>query len=316
MRSLYKLRFAALRFAAPVVAIGVGVALTAAEKPVHAEGDTIERNERCATRLSIALLGRSPTEDLLATANPQTKVDALLGNNAFAERFARFVNSKMNEEPGETVADDASYTLAKYVIDNKKPWKELFVGKYDVTDTVTDDPNGLGYFRSEAWMRRYAGNEADGYRIVAAYRMLQNTTGLTLTATTNAPEVDISAKGREASACAGCHYRNWFALDKVARVLSRRAGTADAITFTPPTDGPQEVLDGLTVANDAELVAGLVASENFRVNACRLAFKFLYGREENTCEARVFEACMDAFAQDGLIQSAVAVVAKDPGFCQ
>lgn len=306
------------RMAAPLAAVAVALVAAAAStsKPVRAEDDAAEKRERCATRLSIALLGKSAAPELSAAASPQDQVDALLGDPVFVDRFARFTNAQLNPQPGENVGEDASYTLSKYVLANKKPWSDLFVGPYDVTNTVAPDPAGLGYFRSAPWMKRYAGNEEDGYRLSAAYRILQNTTGLELTATTNVQGVDLTAKGRQAAACAGCHYQSWYALDKVAKVLSRRKGQNANITFIPPSEGPQQILGGKTIADDKQLVTELVASENFRVNACRLAFKYLYGRAENTCEAQVFERCVDAFAKEQTMQSAIAVVAKDPTFCQ
>ncbi len=304
------------RFAAPLAAIAIALVASSTSKPVRAGDDAAERRERCATRLSIALLGTSPAPALVSAANPQDQVDAILADAAFVERFARFTNSQLNPQPGEKVAEDASYTLSKYVLTNKKPWSDLFVGQYDVTNAVAPDPNGLGYFRSDAWMRRYAGNEEDGYRLSAAYRILQNTTGLELTATTNVQGVDLTATGRQAAACRGCHYESWFALDKVGKILSRRKGQNANMTFIPPNEGPQQILGGKMIADDKQLVTDLVASENFRVNACRLAFKYLYGRMENTCEAQVFERCIDAFTKDRTMQSAVAVVAKDPTFCQ
>ena len=300
---------------AGVIALAVGLA-----KPqrVNADGvqEALEKRERCATRLSIAFLGKSASTDLIAAPDPQAKVGDLLADAQFVDRFARFINSEMNDEPGETIPEDASYTLAKYVLTNDKPWKEMFVGRYDVTDTVTPDADGLGYFRSDAWMKRYAGNEAAGYRITAAYRILQNTTGLALTATTNVEGVDLSAKGREAPACAGCHFQNWYALDKVARVLSKRRGTDANITFVAPTEGPQEILDGQMIGSDEQLVTSLVAGENFTFNVCRLAFKYLYGRAETTCEGEVFDKCIDSFKASGSMKDALAAVAKDPTFCQ
>ncbi len=310
----------------PIVAgaLALAVGLAKPEK-VRAEGDATEKNERCATRLSIAFLGKTPTADLLASANPQDAVETLIADPAFVERFSRFINSEFNPEPGMNEPEDASYFMTKYVLENNKPWKDMFVGQYDVqvtgtgnqaTAAIVADPDGLGYFRSRPWMVRYAGNELAGYRIVSAYRILQNTTGLELTATTAVEGQDLSSKGREAPACAGCHYQNWYALDKVARVLSIRTGPANNPTFTPPKDGPQQILGGQTINNDKELVEALVNSENFRFNTCRLSFKFLYGRGESTCEGKVFDACMDAFNQKGTMQAAIAAVAKDPTFCQ
>lgn len=304
-----------LRAALPLAIVPLAAAAVLA-RPVRAEGpDATERNERCATRISIALLGKAPTAQLVADPNPQAQVDVLMDSPDFQERFARFINAQFNAEPGANLPEDASYTLAKYVITQKKPWKEMFVGKYNVDMAVTDDPNGLGYFRSTAWMRRYAGNELDGYRINSAYRILQNTTGLELMATTAVDGLDLSATGRQASACKGCHYENWYALDKVARVLSIRNGTGNNMTFTAPKDGPQQII-GTTVSNEQQLVEGLVASENFRFNACRLAFTFLYGRGEYTCEAEVFDKCVDAFTTQGTMQAALAAIAKDATYCQ
>ncbi len=302
--------------ALPLAAVSVAAAAVL-PRPVHADGvDQAERAERCATRLSIAFLGKAPSSQLATAPNPQDQVDALLVDPEFQDRFARFVNSEFNPEPGANVPEDASYTLAKYVMVNKKPWKDMFVGKYSVDATVTDDPNGLGYFRSSAWMRRYAGNELAGYRITAAYRILQNTTGLQLLATTAVDGVDLSANGRQATACRGCHYESWYALDKVAKVLSLRKGTGTNMTFTPPTEGPQQILDGKTISNDAELVQALVETEEFRFNVCRLAFNFLYGRDEYTCEADVFDKCVDAFKAQGTMHSAIAAIAKDATYCQ
>lgn len=301
----------------PVVAIGVA-ALTA-NRPLRAEApDEAEKRERCATRLSIALLGKSASPALLAQANPQDSVDVMLDDPAFMERFSRFINAAFNPEPGMNAQEDASYWLMKYVLENDKPYKDLFVGPYMVGagGAVTVDANGLGYFRSPAWMRRYAGNEQDGYRIVAAFRILNNTTGLSLTAVTNVDGVDISANGRKAPGCAGCHYSNWYALDKVAKILSRRQGTGANMTFVPPSEGPQQILGGKTIANDKELVTELVASENFKFNTCRLAFEFLYGRPENACEAKVFDKCTAEFTSKQTITAALAAVAKDPTFCQ
>jgi hypothetical protein len=300
------------------LALAAVAAVAALGKPqkAHADGDPTEAHERCATRLSVALLGQSASAALLASADPQAQVDAMIADPAFVERFARFANSQFNVDPGANVMEDASYTLAKYVLANVKPWKEMFIGQYSVTDTVTPDPNGLGYFRADAWMRRYAGNEPDGYRIVSAYRILQNTTGLKLTAVTNAEGVDISVTGRQNAPCNQCHFQNWYALDKVAKILSRRQGLGAKMTFAPPSEGPQTILSGQTISNDADLVNGLVASENFKFNACRLAFTYLYGREENTCEGTVFDKCRDAFEAAGTMQSAVAAIAKDPSYCQ
>ena len=314
----------------PVAPLAIGVFFAMTSTPRRAEADAAsdaaERAEKCATRLFGTMVGDGASAAALASPTPQTFFDTLVTSPAFVERFSRYINSQFNRTPGASPAEDASYYLAKYVLTNKKPWSEMFVGQYDIVPSVannpmsegmvTVNPDGLGYFRSKAWAVRYAGNETNGVRIVSAYRMMQNTIGLKLSATTNAPGVDITATGRKAAQCAGCHYNPWFALDKVAAVLGTRTGTAATTVFTPPTVGPQVILGGVTISNDKELATALVGDESFNVNACRLAYGYLYGRAEYTCEGKVFDACVTAFTKDKLITSALAVVAKDPTFCE
>jgi len=282
---------------------------------------------RCATRLSLALTGRAPSEALLSELDPQSKVDALLADPAFVDQFARYVNSELNPEPGETPAADSAYFLAKHVLENNKPWHELFDGKYTIepvpaaggnpaTARVVDDPAGLGYFRSRPWMVRYAGNEEDGYRLNAAFRIQQNIIGLDVGAVTSAPGTDISSAGRMAMQCRSCHYDSYFALDKVAKVLSRKTGTDANPVFTPSTEGPQQLLDGRTIASDAELVAALVESVDHDFRTCRLAFQYLYGRGEATCEAKLFDACIDAYNASGDVRDALRTIAKDESYCE
>jgi hypothetical protein len=286
--------------------------------------DPKEANERCASRVSISILGKSASPDLMMSAAPQAGVDAMLQDPAFVERFARFINASFNRRPADTAEGDAPYYMTKFVLANKKPWKEMFVGPYKVDidpanatagPQVLDDPNGLGYFRSKPWLVRFAGNEASGLKIVTAYRILQNVTGLQLIASTNAPDADISAVGRKAQPCASCHFENWYALDNAARVLSKRNGLGAAMTFSPPTEIPQNVADK-SVSNDKELVEALVASEDFSFNACRIGFNYLYARSEVSCEGPIFDKCVQDFKATGSITSAIAAIAKDPSFCQ
>lgn len=315
-----------LRSLLPVLPIAAAIiASVAAPKKAGADAasDAKEKAEKCATRLYTAMVGDGASAEALASANPQTYFDTLVKDARFVERFSRFANSQMNNNPGAVPAEDASYYLTRYVLSNDKPWTDMFVGQYDIVPNGTTDAtvqvnaNGLGYFRSRAWQVRYAGNESAGIRIVTAYRMMQNTIGLKLAATTNLADVgDITAQGRKAAQCAGCHYNPWFALDKVASVLGTRTGTGAQTQFQPSTLGAQQILGGITVSNDKELVDALIGNEAFDVNACRLAYKYLYGRIEVTCEAPVFDACVAAFKKDKKITSALAVVAKDPAFCE
>lgn len=314
-----------------LVAIGLPAVALASWASIGSSSGSAPADEaarvRCATRVSLALTGRAPSEALLAELDPQSKIDELLADPAFVEQFARYVNSEMNPEPGETPAADATYFLAKHVLENNRPWRELFDGPYTIeavpaaggnpaTARVVADANGLGYFRSRPWMVRYAGNEEDGYRLNAAYRIQQNIIGLDVGAVTSAPGTDISSTGRMAGACRGCHYDSYFALDKVAKVLSRKTGPDGNPTFTPPTEGPQQLLDGRMVASDAELVAALVESTDHKFRTCRLAFQFLYGRGEATCEAQLFDACMDAYTATGDVRDALRTIAKDDSYCE
>lgn len=60
----------------------------------------------------------------------------------------------------------------------------------------------------------------------------------------------------------------------------------------------------------------LVASDQFLVRQCRLAFTFLYGRSENKCEGGTLDNCIKALKTKGTIQSGISAIAKDPAFCE
>jgi hypothetical protein len=307
-----------LRLLVVAVALVAGAAL--AQSSVGAPVDP-QRAERCAVRLAIAFTGKSPDAALLSAGNPQAQVSALLESAGFIERFSRFINSQFNNDPGATSVEDSAYHLTKYVLTNGKPWTDLFVGEYRVTTAngavvVQDDPNGVGYFRSPAWLKRYAGNEEQGIKLSTAYRILNNTTGVKLVPSVNAAGADVSATGREGAGCRGCHYDGWFALDRIASVLTKRNGTGDNVTFDPPTAGPQQLLDGQTISDDKELITALVNSPNFEFHSCRLAFRFLYGRNELSCEGPIFDRCVDALRTQKTIQAALEAVAGDSSYCQ
>ena len=307
-----------LGLALPCVTLGAFLANRA-----HAEDATVdaaEVAERCAVRLSIALTGKSPDPRALAAADPQAAVDTMVASPEFADGFARFVNAELNGGPSANASDDPVYWLAKHIVESDKPWVDMFVGSYAITPTadgmaVAEDPVGLGYFRSETWRKRYAGNEEKGYMLVAAFRILQNTTGLDLVPSVGNPGDDRSDDGRKATACVGCHFDAWFALDTSAKLLPKRKGQGDGMTFTKSTEGPQKLL-GKTLTDDRDFVNTLVASDAWRFNQCRIVFKYVYGRSENQCEATVFDACVDALAEQKTIRAAVRAVAKDPSFCR
>jgi len=307
-----------LGLAVPLVTMGV--ALSSGAHAADATGDQKEAAERCAVRLAIAITGKSPSDALMSSATPQSQTDALVGSDDFAERYARFINSEFNGGASDDATSDPVYYLAKHVITNDKPWSDLFVGGYavDATDDameVTDDPEGLGYFRTTAWGKRYAGNEPGGLMISAGFRILSNTTGLTLTPSVGQPGDDRTENGRMNQPCKSCHFDSWYALDTVAKLLPVRKGTGDTVTFTATKEGPQKLL-GKTLSDDKDLVTTLVDSDAWRFNQCREVFKFLYGRPENQCESPVFDKCVDALTATKTIRSAVAAVAKDGSFCQ
>lgn len=86
--------------------------------------------------------------------------------------------------------------------------------------------------------------------------------------------------------------------------------------FEPPPTAPQTILNGQVIADDKGLVASLVASVQFEFQVCRLAFGFVYGRNELSCEGPLFDQCIDSFRREQTMQSAIAAVMSDPGFCQ
>lgn len=270
---------------------------------------------QCDARKWRTLLGTRSAYPATATS-----VDDALSKPGFANRFASFVNSRFNPEPGRDHGADASYYVAAHVLSSGLPWRELFVGRFNVPNksypTVQADPNGLGYFTSEGWLLRYAGNEPDGWLIVAANRILQNTIGSVRVAAANNSDASTpnDSEGRRAPACAGCHYVGAYALDHVARVLPRKRVVNGKTTFLPAIGVPQPVLNR-QLSTTRELVETLVASDAFNFWSCRLAFEFVYGRAEYACEAPLFDRCVDAFAASGKIQDAVKLLIEDPGFC-
>jgi hypothetical protein len=285
--------------------------------------DEQQKRERCAVRLSVALTGKTPLPEWLGAVNPQDLADAMVARDEFNQRYARFINTQFNRSPGEREEEDAPFHQALYVLRYGLPWSDLFLAKTNIVRNSNDevvvqaDPNGLGYFRSDAWLKRYAGNEKAGIKLFTAYQMYNNTIGLKLVPSTNAPGADTSANGRQSTGCRGCHYDGNYPLDPTADVLSTRVTQTDGtITWGAQVAPQSTILGGITVHNDAELVSTLVNSEAFRFRTCRLAFTFLYGRKETTCEAGVFDRCMQDFRNQGTVQSAILAIVKDPSFCQ
>lgn len=270
----------------------------------------------CNYRLSRALLGTRAGYPVWAT-----NADHALSHPAFVERFASFINARFNKVPAK-MEEEPVYFVARKVLESGLPWREVFVGRYRVPyksyPGVEADPNGVGYFTSEGWLRRYAGNEPEGYLLVGANQLLHNTIGHVriAAANNNAAGVVNTATGRQAPGCVGCHFQGPYALDYVARLLPRRVVSprGDA-SFGAPTDGPQQVLN-TTVADFRQLVETLVNSEAFSFWSCRLAFEFAFGRPEYACDAELFDRCVDAFNASGKMQDAIKTLVTDPSFCQ
>src|SRR5687767_2725324 len=100
-----------------------------------------EQAERCATRLSVAFHGVTAPATLLASATPQDSVEAMMQSPLFVDRFARFVNASFNDDPGETSLEDAPFHLTRYVLNNNRPWEELFIGAYNIQLDTAVTPN-------------------------------------------------------------------------------------------------------------------------------------------------------------------------------
>ncbi len=315
-----------------VAAVFIVFLLPTAATAQFFEGKTKEQMaaRRCWEKTALVLNGSSAParfgrDDADFPPNFDPNLVPLYFGNAteyatFAKRFAGFVSSKWQKEQSTEKQHNAPFIVVKHVVGNGLPWKHVFTGKYDINffesaQQVISSPTGLGYFRVKEWQLQYAGNELAGYKLATAYRMLNNMLGIQLRAAANNTLGDASAVGRAAPGCAGCHFKGPYPLDTIARVLNRRVGFGADVTFGPSSDGPQ-MLFGKMIADDAELVNALVSSSAFTFNTCRLSFEFLFGRPESTCEAPMFEACVQAFEAEGTIQAALMAMIRHPDYCR
>ncbi len=303
--------------------IGLTLAVAA-----HAD-DVTDAENRCTRRLVQSLTGLSVNMAGIGTpvVHPiQQNLSAFYQRAEFLERLAQFINSRLSPAPSNSgfAGEDAVYWLSKYVIEHNLPWREVFVGKYTVTNPdrarpdVLPDPNGLGIFRTPGWLTRYAGNAPDQLRLSTAYRLLQNTTGLKMVPAANNNVGDVTATGRHRAACAGCHFDGPWPLDKVANVLGKKVKVRRPDGQFEWHSGPPvqpEMIFGQLIHDDQELVNALVSSTDFRFWTCRLAFEFVTGRPESSCEGEVFDRCIDAFDAHGTLVAAIAAVAESPEVC-
>lgn len=277
---------------------------------------------RCRNQTSIALAGRLPTAEEIAAGDREAVVDGLLSHEDFREHFASFLMRELNNVPSEETYQDALYLVALEVLKTNRPWSSLFNGAFGVRQSpatgrhyVYEDPQGLGYFRTPGWIQRYPGNEAQGVRLTAAYRMLNNLTGIRLTAVNNANATDVSKKGREASGCRSCHYDGWAPLDPVASILGARRGTGLSLEILPPAPDAVAVVGGRAVRNDRELVERLLSSEDYPLHMCDLMFHYVYGRAASSCEAPVVDACVATLKATDSAPMSLRGLVLHGGFC-
>lgn len=281
-----------------------------------------EATQRCTRRISQTLgVGYRASLQSLAGATPQAKVRTWLESRDAIGTFAGFINSRFNAQPGANLAEEGVPAAVRFILSNRKPWRELFTGRYKINHTnniITEDATApaLGYFGSLGWQKRYLGNAPDGLMLAAAYRTMQNTIGLKLVPSPENGEGDATATGRERTECRGCHFDSPYGLDLVARLLPRKIGTGGGARAEKVAVTPQTIFNGLQVRDHEHLVEVLTSSDAFLFRTCRLTFEFVYGRPESACEAELFDRCVDAFARTGMVQDALASYLEDPRYCE
>ena len=281
-----------------------------------------EAAQRCTRRISQTLgIGYRASLTSLAGATPQARVRTWLESRDAITTFAGFINSRFNSQPGANLAEEGVPAAVRFILTNKKPWKELFVGRYTINHTnniIMENATvpALGYFGSLGWQKRYLGNAPDGLMLSAGYRTMQNVVGFKLIPSPQNGEGDATATGRERAECRGCHFDSPYGLDLVARLLPRKIGMGGGARAEKVPVTPQTLFNGIQVRDHEHLLEVLTASDAFLFRTCRLAFEFVYGRPESACEAPMFDRCVDAFARTGMMQDALASYLEDPQYCE
>lgn len=304
-----------LRFGSPILLILLTSSVASAQTADEAA-------QRCTRRITNVLgIGYRASLTSLMGGTPQSRVRTWLESRDAIATFAGFINSRFNSQPGANLAEEGIPAAVRFIMSNKKPWRELFTGRFTINHTnniIMEDAAApaLGYFGSRGWQFRYLGNAPDGMLLSAAYRTMQNTVGLKLVPSAANGEGDASATGRERAECRGCHFDSPYGLDLVARLLPRKVGVGGAARpqLVPVT--PQTLFNGLQVRDHEHLLEVLTSSDAFRFRTCRLAFEFVYGRPESACEAPLFDRCMEAFTRTGMVQDALASYLEDPQYCE
>ena len=130
--------------------------------------------------------------------------------------------------------------------------------------------------------------------LAASFRILSNTTGLELTPSVGNAGDDRTATGARAGVqAAATSTTGSRSTSSRGSCRSKRHGrrddvhAADRRAAAAPRQDDRERQGARRDARRLRRVA---------FNQCRHVFKFLYGRDENQCEAKVFDACVDALA--------------------
>lgn len=280
---------------------------------------------QCNQKLSSTLYGRSATEAELEVVSPMGRVDSMMSDQEFVDHFASFLNAHLEWTPDDGIRNNPVYAAIQFYLfqdGEEKPWRELFTGNYNLYDSgYNTDPGYTGFFSNRVWKRKYKGNEEDGFKLRTAYMILNNTIGLNLEALTvnNSGGSGRDARQDPNTVCYACHYKEEFALDRIANVLpmvDRESSDAqNLIEKDPPGPTPQTIY-GSDVSNLSELVNSLVTTDEFYTNACHVAFKFVFGRDERGADKEIFQGCLQAFRADERISVAIRHFVDSDIFCQ
>lgn len=289
------------------------IPLLAVVAPAAAEVDPV-----CALKAAASLAGESRV-DASKYASMEALVAEVLASDRFVEVFSGFVNARFNRGASMTAEEDAVYYVVRHVLSGRLPWSQVYVGEFGWSGPggypkIDPDPAGVGYFTAPAWVNRYAGNDLDGYMLFAAYRVIQNTTGIVLIPSPFNADANSNLVGRARPECRSCHLDSPLALDALARFFPRRNGFGARMTLTPPENTPAR-LAGKDVASLREALNALLKTDDYLFWTCRMIYEFAYGRAESTCEALAFDRCTATLARTDDIRAAITEVVLDQGFC-
>lgn len=257
------------------------VTLVARAAPARAQLDP-----RCGLKVGAAI-SADPSPNL-AHESMAALVEEQLQSPEFIALFASFINTRFNRGLSMSAEEDAVFYVVSHVLENDLPWSDVYLGAWawggpSGYPQLTDDPSGISYFTAPGWVRRYAGNDIDGAMLFAAYRVVQNTTGIVLVPSPFNADQNSDYEGRQRQPCASCHLESALALDKIAAFFPTREGFGNAMVLTPPANTEQELLNGRSYTNLRELLGGLLQTDDYRFWTCRLVFEYTYGRPESAC---------------------------------